>query len=232
MHPASTVVEVRPELTSVDAAYRPAGFSVGMPVQAGELFGHPVSVLLDIGTNSIVVRSDLVLEEALTGNRSNLLLADGSILEVPDAEVLISSPYFSGKSIARCLTTPLYDVFIGNVPGAKERFSINRTVPPRHLTVPDGTEEIEGSAILGTAKEYLGKHYSIEFTIAPTYCNARIKYNSDVCKPIINRPIGLCNAVVHDKPWENWRNVTYFACIPPEDKAKVFEGLLENLSPA
>ncbi|XP_077523756.1 cystatin-2-like isoform X2 [Amblyomma americanum] len=80
--------------------------------------------------------------------------------------------------------------------------------------------------------EYLGKHYSIEFTIAPTYCNARIKYNSDVCKPIINRPIGLCNAVVHDKPWENWRNVTYFACIPPEDKAKVFEGLLENLSPA
>ncbi|XP_077523757.1 uncharacterized protein LOC144134798 isoform X3 [Amblyomma americanum] len=58
-------------------------------------------------------------------------------------------------------------------------------------------------------------------------------YNSVLeLKNVQTMPIGLCNAVVHDKPWENWRNVTYFACIPPEDKAKVFEGLLENLSPA
>ncbi|KAK8770497.1 hypothetical protein V5799_013038 [Amblyomma americanum] len=152
MHPASTLVEVRPDLTSVDAGYRPAGFSVSMPVQAGELFGQPGSVLRDTRTNSIVVPRDLVPEAALTGDRATLLLADGCNLEVPEAEVLISSPYFSGKSIARCLKTPLYDAIIGNVLGAKEPFSINRTVPPRHLTAPDGAGETEGSAMLGTAK--------------------------------------------------------------------------------
>ncbi|KAK8769847.1 hypothetical protein V5799_013687 [Amblyomma americanum] len=130
MHLSRPLVEVWPDVASVDVGYRPARFSVTMPLQAGELFGQPVSVLRDTGTNSIVVRRDLVPEAALTGDSATLLLADDSSLKVPEAEVLISSPYFTGKSIARCLETPLYDVIIGNVPGAKVPFSINGTGPP------------------------------------------------------------------------------------------------------
>ncbi|KAH7959342.1 hypothetical protein HPB49_010467 [Dermacentor silvarum] len=79
-----------------------------------------MSVLRDTGSNTLVVRRSLLPDKALTGTTAKLVLADGSSIKVPKAEVEILSPYFSGTSIVKCMTAPLYDIIIGNVPGSRE----------------------------------------------------------------------------------------------------------------
>lgn len=91
-----------------------------MPVLQGLLFGKPVSVLRDTGSNTTVVRRSLVPDEVLTGAMTTVFLADGSRIKVPEAKVEIFSPYFSGTVIVKCMTSPLYDVIVGNVPGSRD----------------------------------------------------------------------------------------------------------------
>ncbi|KAH7940994.1 hypothetical protein HPB49_008945 [Dermacentor silvarum] len=91
-----------------------------LPVLPGEVYGKTVSVLRDTGSNSLVVRRSLVPDDAMIGTKATLLLADGSTIEVPEAKVHISSPYFSGLAIVKCWRTPLYDVIVGNVTGSRD----------------------------------------------------------------------------------------------------------------
>lgn len=90
-----------------------------MPVLQGLIFGKAASVLRDTGSNTMVVRRSLVPDEAMTGAMATLFLADGSRITVPEAKVEIFSPYFSGTSVVKCMTSPLYDIIVGNVPGAR-----------------------------------------------------------------------------------------------------------------
>ncbi|XP_054925300.1 uncharacterized protein [Dermacentor andersoni] len=98
-----------------------------MPVLKGVVFGQTASVLRDTGSNTLVVRRSLVPDKALTGTTTKLVLADGSSIEVPEAKVEINSPYFSGTAIVKCMTAPLYDVIIGNVPGSREPHDPDKT---------------------------------------------------------------------------------------------------------
>ncbi|KAK8771512.1 hypothetical protein V5799_025244 [Amblyomma americanum] len=90
----------RLDVQAADPVHRPSPPIASMPVVHGEVFGQRVSVLRDTGSNSIVVRQALVPEAAYTGKRATLLLADGSTIEAPEAEVIVTSPYFTGKAIA------------------------------------------------------------------------------------------------------------------------------------
>ena len=65
-----------------------------MPTSAGKLNGHDVTVLRDTGCNGVVIRRDLVTEEQLTGSKRVCILADGSKVEVPIAQVSIDTPYY------------------------------------------------------------------------------------------------------------------------------------------
>jgi len=47
-------------------------------------------------------------------------LIDGTVRRVPVAEVVFTTPYFTGTIRAVCMRNPLYDVIIGNVPGARD----------------------------------------------------------------------------------------------------------------
>ncbi|XP_075526549.1 uncharacterized protein LOC142558281 [Dermacentor variabilis] len=98
-----------------------------MPVLKGLVFGQTASVLRDTGSNTLVVRRSLVPDKALTGNTAKLVLADGSSIEIPEAKVAINSPYFSGTAVAKCMTAPLYDVIVGNVPGSREPHDPDKT---------------------------------------------------------------------------------------------------------
>ncbi|XP_037576943.1 uncharacterized protein LOC119459191 [Dermacentor silvarum] len=60
------------------------------------------------------------------------------------------------------------------------------------------------------------QYYQIIFTIAPTYCNSRIKYDILVCKPITTEAIGKCLAFVKGEPSDQQWNVTYFSCTAPD----------------
>jgi len=89
-----------------------------MPVVDGFLEDQPVKVLRDSGCSTIVVRRSLVSEDKLTGQEERCILIDGTVRRTPVAQIYIDTPYFTGTTTAVCMNNPLYDVIVGNVPGA------------------------------------------------------------------------------------------------------------------
>ncbi|XP_033762635.1 uncharacterized protein LOC117344094 [Pecten maximus] len=92
--------------------------SAGMPVMRGCVGSHCVSVLRDTGCSGVVVRRCLVDKDSFTDRVQLCTFADGSKLEAPIVVVEVDSPYFIGTTEAWALETPLYDLIIGNIPGA------------------------------------------------------------------------------------------------------------------
>ena len=91
-----------------------------MPVADGLLEKQRVRVLRDTGCSTIVVRRSLISEENLTGQEERCVLIDGTVRRTPVPQVFIDTPYFSGTTTAVCMKNPLYDVIIGNIPGATD----------------------------------------------------------------------------------------------------------------
>ena len=108
-----------------------------MPVKKGIICETTVvNVLRDTGSNSVVVKKDLIPEICLTGKKGRVTLANGQIQSCPIAVFDVVTPYFSGNVTAACMTKPLYDLIIGNIPGA---------------TKLEETEDIEINAITRAA---------------------------------------------------------------------------------
>ncbi|KAL8611041.1 hypothetical protein ACOMHN_042657 [Nucella lapillus] len=94
--------------------------SVSSPVKEGWIGKRRVRVLRDTGCSCGVVRAALIKEEDLTGQVQQCTLIDGTKREFPVAEVLVHTPYFSGNLSAMVMESPIYDLVIGNIPGARD----------------------------------------------------------------------------------------------------------------
>ncbi|XP_075546865.1 uncharacterized protein LOC142580024 [Dermacentor variabilis] len=90
-----------------------------MPVVVGQIGDHPVLVLRDSRANTALVRRSLVKDEELTGQTSTLTLADSTVGYLPEARILVSTPYYTGKVVAKCVEQPIYDLIVGNITGAR-----------------------------------------------------------------------------------------------------------------
>ena len=75
--------------------------------------------LQDTGCSSIVVKGDLVPEEDKLREYAALILADGTVRNFQRAMVDVYIPYLCGPVKAFCMKTPVYDLIIGNVEGAR-----------------------------------------------------------------------------------------------------------------
>ena len=49
-----------------------------------------------------------------------MLLIDNTVRKVPIARITINTPYLSGEVDVQCLPDVIYDLIIGNVPGARQ----------------------------------------------------------------------------------------------------------------
>jgi hypothetical protein len=92
------------------------------PVTVGYVEGREVSVLRDTGAiNCCLVRKDLVPPGKFTGKTKWLKFADTKKrTEVPMAKVQVDTPYFRGELEAACVNSPMFDLMIGNVKGARK----------------------------------------------------------------------------------------------------------------
>lgn len=90
-----------------------------MPVVKGRVGGKSVDVLRDTGCSGIVVKRDLVSEDQFTGDFNVMLLIDNTARKVPIAKIDVDTPYLKGQVEAQCLPDAVYDLIIGNVPGAR-----------------------------------------------------------------------------------------------------------------
>lgn len=91
-----------------------------MPVVYGEIRGQRVSVLRDSGSTTALVRRSLVRNEELTGKSSAIIMIDRREKWLPEAEIEVSTPYYSGKLKVKCMENPLYDLILGNIAGVRK----------------------------------------------------------------------------------------------------------------
>lgn len=94
-------------------------FSNNMPVAAGTVNGLPVTVLRDSGCSTIIVRKGLVPGKNTIKRIVPVRMVNGTVEEATVTEITLVSPYYSGTIGALEMESPLYDVIIGNIPGAK-----------------------------------------------------------------------------------------------------------------
>ena len=94
----------------------------GLPVQVGRVQGHAgdVEVLRDTGCTTAVIREGLCRSEDFTGEKQACLLMDGSLIEKPVVVTHVDTPYYTGEVRAIAMEHPVYDVVIGNLPGARK----------------------------------------------------------------------------------------------------------------
>ncbi|XP_069138852.1 uncharacterized protein [Argopecten irradians] len=90
-----------------------------MPVVEGLVGNQLVTVLRDTGCGGVVLKRSLARPDQMTGESRTCTLADGSTLQVPIAMVEIDTPYYEGSVIAWCMETPVYDLIVGNIEGAR-----------------------------------------------------------------------------------------------------------------
>ncbi|XP_029829543.2 uncharacterized protein LOC115314534 [Ixodes scapularis] len=86
----------------------------------GIVNGKAVKVLRDTGSNTVIVRRELVASEDFTGKVSPVFLVDGRCLMLPEANIRLVSPFLTGQVTVKCMDHPLNDVILGNIHGAKD----------------------------------------------------------------------------------------------------------------
>ena len=90
-----------------------------MPLATGKVGENVVEVLRDTGCNGVIVRRELVKKEDFTGSMGHVMAIDRTLKEAPIAEIKVDTPYYKGVTQAICLRDPLFDLVIGNIPGAR-----------------------------------------------------------------------------------------------------------------
>jgi len=76
-------------------------------------------VLRDTGSTTCVVKSSLVKPEQMTGSYELCMLIDGVVKRYPPAIVDLDTPYYTGMVKVLCMDTPVQDIIVGNIPGAR-----------------------------------------------------------------------------------------------------------------
>ncbi|XP_063600361.1 uncharacterized protein LOC134776542 [Penaeus indicus] len=84
----------------------------------GEVEGRKAVVLRDTGCSTVLVRRSLVPSSKLTGKEVGIMMANSKIYYYPEAVIDVKTPYCTGRVNAVCLPQPLYDLIIGEIPGA------------------------------------------------------------------------------------------------------------------
>ena len=80
---------------------------------------NEVEVLRDTSCNGVIVRRELVKEDDFTGSMGYVMAINRTLKKAPIAEIKVDTPYYRVVTQAICLRDPLFDLVIGNIPGAR-----------------------------------------------------------------------------------------------------------------
>lgn len=103
-----------------------------MPVARGYVGDVCVTMLRDTGCSGVVVKKNLVHNEQFTGDVKPCRLIDGTVIHVPMAQIHVDTPYYVGVVEAMCMTSPVYDLVVGNVTGARAVGDVNTEWKLKH----------------------------------------------------------------------------------------------------
>ena len=92
-----------------------------MPVVEGRICGRTgsVSVLRDTGCSGGIVRRSMCSEDSFTGETRTCVMINGDTFTAPVVHIMVDTPYFTGRFNALAVEKPVYDIVVGNIPGAR-----------------------------------------------------------------------------------------------------------------
>ena len=100
-------------------------------------------------------------EDKLTGQEERCVLIDSTVRRTPVARIHISTSYYTGMTKAVCMNNPLFDVIVGNIPGATVFLPLRRT-----------TERDATPVVLGSETSVKRKAKSLESS--GEFCRSRL----------------------------------------------------------
>ena len=95
----------------------------GMVVAVGQVSGRPdlVEALRDSGCSTMVIRKDLCDPDDFTGETRGCVMMDGRVIEVQVVIKTVDTPYYTGIVEGVAMDSPVYDLVIGNLLGARNQ---------------------------------------------------------------------------------------------------------------
>ena len=90
-----------------------------LPALSGKVGGKKVEVLRDTGCSGVIIRRELVDESDFTGEMGRIMTVYRTIKGAPMAKVEVDTPFYVRTVEALCLQDPLFDLIVGDVPGAR-----------------------------------------------------------------------------------------------------------------
>ena len=87
-----------------------------LPFMKGWMGGQEITVLRDTGSTGVMIRAELVDSSLYTGTNQRMISITCRLEEFPVAWIQIDTPVFAGYVQALCLTNPMCDLVIGNIP--------------------------------------------------------------------------------------------------------------------
>lgn len=112
--------EVVPIVSGSCIPHEKLSLSDSLPVADGYVGKIPIKVLRDSGCTSAAVREDLVQPGQMTGKVHVCKLFDNTLRVFRIAKVEVNTPFYTGEIEAMVVKEPIYDLIIGNIPGAKD----------------------------------------------------------------------------------------------------------------
>ena len=93
-----------------------------MPVVEGRISGRTgkVSVLRDTGCSGGIIRRSMCSEDSFTGETRTCVMINGDTFTAPVVNIMVDTPYFTGRFNALSVEKPVYDIVVGNIPGARD----------------------------------------------------------------------------------------------------------------
>ena len=59
-------------------------------------------------------------EDSFTGETITCVMINGDTCTVPVVNIMVDTPYFTGRFNALSVNKPVYDIVVGNIPGAQD----------------------------------------------------------------------------------------------------------------
>ena len=96
-----------------------AEIKANLPELSGKVGGKKVEVLQDTGCSGVIIRRELVDEADFTRKMGHIMTKNSTLKRALMAKVEVDTLFYVGTVEALCLQDPLFDLIIGNVPGAR-----------------------------------------------------------------------------------------------------------------
>ncbi|XP_067939845.1 LOW QUALITY PROTEIN: uncharacterized protein [Watersipora subatra] len=100
----------------------------GVNLVGGYVNGKQVEMIRDTGCTTVVVKKSLVKADQYTGEEGYLRMADNTARKLPFAKISIDTPFYQGDITAMVIETPIHDLMLGNISGARSPFVSNENI--------------------------------------------------------------------------------------------------------